>query len=65
VARKEEVGRWFEVQFTDGALEATVAAMDLLQVEEARWFSGIKPHTTFDRGLGLSDMKGEFPLVAA
>jgi hypothetical protein len=43
VARKEEVGRRFAVWFAGGALEAIVAAMELLQLGEARWFSGPSP----------------------
>jgi hypothetical protein len=43
VARKEEVGRRFVVWFAGGSFEATVSAMELLQLEEARWFSGSSP----------------------
>ena len=43
MARKEEDGRRFAVWLTGGALEATVAAMELLQLGEARWFSGSSP----------------------
>ena len=43
VARKEEVGRRFEVWLTGGALEATVAAMELLQLGEGRLFSKSSP----------------------
>jgi hypothetical protein len=43
VARKEEVWRRFVVWFAGGALEATVAAMELMQLGEARWFSGSNP----------------------
>ena len=43
MARKEEVRRRFVVLFTGGALKATVAAMELLQLGEARWFSGSSP----------------------
>jgi hypothetical protein len=43
VARKEEVLRRFVVWFAGGALEATVAAMELLQLGEVRWFSGSSP----------------------
>ena len=46
MARKETVGRRLEVyrrRFGGGALEAAVAAMELLQLGEARWFSGSSP----------------------
>ena len=43
MARKEEVGRRFAVCFAGGALEAAVAAMELLQLGKARLFSGSSP----------------------
>jgi hypothetical protein len=33
----------FAVWYAGGALEVTVAAMELLQLGEARWFSGSNP----------------------
>jgi len=39
VARNEQVGQLFAVLFAGGALEATFAAMELLQPGEARWLS--------------------------
>jgi hypothetical protein len=73
VARKEEVGRRFVVWFTGGALEAIVAALELLQLGEARWFSGSSPTLLSIGGMAFQTLKAtrllcliaDFPLVVA
>jgi hypothetical protein len=63
VARKEEVGRRFEVWFEGVVLDATAAAMEVLLLGEARWFSGSSPTLPYlpcrvGRNLALYQARG-------